>query len=213
MPRDLAAMSKEATMDSMPSLNRENAPNSLPPEITTSPEAQYDDDDLEGDGETGDSLLGRIGAQLNPKRDELHPYTQTLTLNDVESCVRLEAATFPEHERCSREKVSLSHRFCFSVLRACLDSDKLVVRCAVCVVSNFSSTSTALHTYPNSVGRYEARETLPYQRANSSSRRNTTVLPLPHSPCVGHQHRLHSDLPTPTCACVTRRFFLPTSSL
>ena len=93
-------------MQSMPKLNRENAPDSLPPEITTSPEAQYDDDDLEGEGEG--SLFGQIANQRNEKRDELHPYTQTLTLNDIESCVRLEEATFPPNERCSREKVSSS---------------------------------------------------------------------------------------------------------
>jgi hypothetical protein len=45
-------------------------------------------------------------AQKNSKRDDLHPYTQTLTLNDVESCVILEEAAFPPQERATREKVS-----------------------------------------------------------------------------------------------------------
>ena len=109
MPRDL---SKEADVNSMPKLNRENAPDSLPPEITRSPEAQYDDDDDDDDEEYEDgdgSILGQIAGQRNEKRDELHPYTQTLSLNDIESCVRLEEATFPPHERCSREKVCPSH--------------------------------------------------------------------------------------------------------
>ncbi|KAI4245942.1 MAG: hypothetical protein L6R40_002158 [Gallowayella cf. fulva] len=35
---------------------------------------------------------------------DLHPYVQTLSLSDLESCVALESATFPEPERCSREK-------------------------------------------------------------------------------------------------------------
>lgn len=128
MPRDL---SKEATVDSMPRLNRENAPESLPPKITTSPEAQYDDDDMDEEG--GGSILGRVADQRNEKRDGLHPYTQTLTLNDIESCVRLEEATFPPNERCSREKVSPSP--------ACpryhelSQGDKLVVRYRVCVVT------------------------------------------------------------------------------
>ena len=39
------------------------------------------------------------------KRDELHPYTQTLSLSDIESCIRLEEETFPPNERCTREKV------------------------------------------------------------------------------------------------------------
>ncbi|KAL8806473.1 MAG: hypothetical protein Q9223_004754 [Gallowayella weberi] len=34
----------------------------------------------------------------------LHPYVQTLSLSDLESCVALENATFPEPERCSKEK-------------------------------------------------------------------------------------------------------------
>ena len=42
------------------------------------------------------------------KYDNLHPYTQILSLSDVEACVSLENATFPEHERCSREKASLA---------------------------------------------------------------------------------------------------------
>ena len=37
--------------------------------------------------------------------NELHPYVQTLSLSDLESCIALENAIFPEQERCSREKV------------------------------------------------------------------------------------------------------------
>ena len=36
----------------------------------------------------------------------LHPYTRPLTISDLESCVALENAAFPEHERCTPEKVS-----------------------------------------------------------------------------------------------------------
>ncbi|GAD95907.1 acetyltransferase, GNAT family [Paecilomyces variotii No. 5] len=35
--------------------------------------------------------------------DELHPFVQTLTLSNLEDCIRVEEA-FPEHERCSKEK-------------------------------------------------------------------------------------------------------------
>lgn len=38
-------------------------------------------------------------------KNDLHPYVQTLSLADLESCVALENAAFPEEERCSREKV------------------------------------------------------------------------------------------------------------
>lgn len=46
--------------------------------------------------------------RFGPKAD-IKPYVQALTTLDLESCVRLEEATFPEHERCKREKVGLSH--------------------------------------------------------------------------------------------------------
>lgn len=45
------------------------------------------------------------GMKKAEKRNDLHPYVTTLSLADVESCIRLEDASFPEHERCSREKV------------------------------------------------------------------------------------------------------------
>ncbi|MCJ1314726.1 hypothetical protein MMC15_000038 [Xylographa vitiligo] len=38
------------------------------------------------------------------EKNKLHPYVQLLSISDLEACVALEAATFPEHERCSREK-------------------------------------------------------------------------------------------------------------
>ena len=39
--------------------------------------------------------------------NNLHPYVQTLSISNLESCVALENAIFPEQERCSREKVEL----------------------------------------------------------------------------------------------------------
>jgi hypothetical protein len=42
------------------------------------------------------------------KYDDLHPYTQILSLSDLEACVALEYGAFPEHERCSRDKVRLA---------------------------------------------------------------------------------------------------------
>lgn len=44
------------------------------------------------------------GANISARND-LHPYVQTLSVADVDSCVALENAAFPENERCSREKV------------------------------------------------------------------------------------------------------------
>lgn len=52
-------------------------------------------------------LLGRSMARNAPKKfAPLHPYTQILSLHDVDECVRIESEAFPEHERCSQEKVS-----------------------------------------------------------------------------------------------------------
>ena len=45
------------------------------------------------------------------EKENLHPYIQTLTVADLESCVALENAAFPEHERCSREKVQWASSF------------------------------------------------------------------------------------------------------
>ena len=38
------------------------------------------------------------------------PYVQSLTKLDIESCLKLEEATFPSQERCTRDKVSFSRR-------------------------------------------------------------------------------------------------------
>ncbi|KAL8769749.1 MAG: hypothetical protein Q9209_004365 [Squamulea sp. 1 TL-2023] len=48
--------------------------------------------------------ISRSAKVANKALTDLHPYVQTLTLSDLESCIALENATFPEHERCSREK-------------------------------------------------------------------------------------------------------------
>jgi hypothetical protein len=58
-------------------------------------------------------LAGLLGGRMmqrsnrNPpgKFDSLHPFTQVLSVSNVDDCVELEAETFPENERCSREKV------------------------------------------------------------------------------------------------------------
>ena len=43
-------------------------------------------------------------AKIN-QRNDMHPYVQTLSISNLESCVALENAVFPEEERCTREKV------------------------------------------------------------------------------------------------------------
>ncbi|KAI9720173.1 MAG: hypothetical protein M1812_002991 [Candelaria pacifica] len=53
---------------------------------------------------TKDVSLSDNHSRKTEERHSWHPYIQTLTESDVESCVNLENATFPEQERCSREK-------------------------------------------------------------------------------------------------------------
>ena len=40
-----------------------------------------------------------------PQKDGLHPHVQVLSISDLDACIALENATFPETERCTREKV------------------------------------------------------------------------------------------------------------
>ena len=79
------------------------------PELTRSPDRLPPGDlpGILGSEEEEEAAIAAL-SQRNEKRDELHPYTQSLTLSDLESCVRVEEQTFPPQERCTREKVSLS---------------------------------------------------------------------------------------------------------
>lgn len=94
MPRDLTELAKHDAISSMSPLDRTSKPDS-------NSEQQQQPDDKPRQG-----TMFAEQAQKNSKRDDLHPYTQTLTLNDVESCVILEEAAFPPQERATREKVS-----------------------------------------------------------------------------------------------------------
>ena len=83
MPRDLES---ETTINSMASLTKE-------PEQGAPPASGQDIDET------------KTSAQESTL-DKLHPYVQVLNLNDLESVVNLENATFPPNEACSREKVN-----------------------------------------------------------------------------------------------------------
>ena len=91
MPRDLTELVKEDALSNMSPLDRSHKPDGDAVQQPSKPKQ----------GSTFAEM-----AQKNAKRDDLHPYTQTLTLSDVESCVILEEAAFPPQERATREKVS-----------------------------------------------------------------------------------------------------------
>lgn len=52
------------------------------------------------------AALAQRESNKTSQLDELHAYTQSLTISDIESCITVENEAFPENERCSREKVS-----------------------------------------------------------------------------------------------------------
>jgi hypothetical protein len=91
MPRDLEAIAKEDTLQGMP-------------HIAKSPDTMDDRPTLI-DMDDEEYMINQL-SQRNAERDKIHPYTQTLKESDIDSCVKLEEATFPENERCTREKVS-----------------------------------------------------------------------------------------------------------
>jgi hypothetical protein len=74
-----------------------------------------DIDDEEEEGEHSfyrPGLAGLLGGRMMQrskntagKFDHLHPFTQVLSISNVEGCVDLENATFPPNERSSQEKV------------------------------------------------------------------------------------------------------------
>jgi hypothetical protein len=92
MPRDLSALANDSTLHNMSSLAKV-------------PDEDYDYEKNMSEQDE-DKMMATL-AQRSKPLDELHPYTQTLSLSDVESCVVLEDAAFPPNERASREKVRI----------------------------------------------------------------------------------------------------------
>ena len=64
--------------------------------LTASPDAQTP---------RAGSFAEQMRISKGNDENNLHPYIQTLGIADLESCIALENAAFPEQERCSREKV------------------------------------------------------------------------------------------------------------
>ncbi|MCJ1411150.1 hypothetical protein MMC19_005238 [Ptychographa xylographoides] len=101
MPRDLfqGRQSQELTLTESP--ESKTPWNSTAGDQEASPGTQFtivrDESD---DREMQMSNKLRTGDQKN----HLHPYVQILSISDLEACVALENAAFPENERCSREK-------------------------------------------------------------------------------------------------------------
>ena len=85
------------------------------PESKT-PKTDSEDENAKRDDDYNEFTIHRDERQLSiqmlrdsraksDERNELHPYVQTLSLSNLESCVSLEDAIFPPEERCTKEKV------------------------------------------------------------------------------------------------------------
>jgi len=103
MPRDLHAIAQENSLQTMPALTK--SPEEVDDHHRSSAMDAADEDEMIGDLTSSSSASTR--RPNGTKRDQLHPYTQALSVSDVDSCTRLEEETFPPHERATREKVGL----------------------------------------------------------------------------------------------------------
>ncbi|SMQ51004.1 unnamed protein product [Zymoseptoria tritici ST99CH_3D7] len=98
MPRDLSALAKESNIETLPTSRK-----------PTANDDAYEEP-MSADDES--QMIDELSERHNSKLDELHPYTQTLSTADVESCVLLENAAFPPNERASREKFQYRLKNC-----------------------------------------------------------------------------------------------------
>ena len=111
MPRDLVAESQEEAISESPDAQTPKAG------TTTGSNASNEFTIHRIDtGQTTPPLSSR--PEKLERRDKLHPYVQTLSIADLDSCERLESSCFPEEERCTREKVRISTSTQRTVLEA-----------------------------------------------------------------------------------------------
>ena len=94
------------------------------PTLTASPEMKSpanrsDSDELEETGnnypnfnDERDEMEVELSAKLKAN-DGLHPHVQVLSISDLDACVALENACFPENEKISRAKVYSPLSVCF----------------------------------------------------------------------------------------------------
>ncbi|KAI7528051.1 hypothetical protein KC331_g15957 [Hortaea werneckii] len=112
MPRDLHAIAKEESLQGMPRLTKS------PEEVEGTPEqpTSAQKPSVQPDHPTG--AMDAVNDQGNfqtpglSKRDDLHPYTQSLSIKDIDSCTKLEEETFPPNERATREKFEYRLKHC-----------------------------------------------------------------------------------------------------
>ncbi|KAI7282952.1 hypothetical protein KC345_g3213 [Hortaea werneckii] len=113
MPRDLHAIAKEDSLQGMPRLTKS------PEEVEGTPEQppSAQKPSVEPDHPTGGAMdavndQGNFQTPGLSKRDDLHPYTQSLSIKDIDSCTKLEEEAFPPNERATREKFEYRLKHC-----------------------------------------------------------------------------------------------------
>ena len=101
------------------------------PQLTRSPGTLDDTDEPPPGPSLNPPPQGKFfGAMVRQARklDELHPYTQTLTIADLQSCLRIEETAFPPQERATKEKVS-QPLFCIHLSRALKKIERIFHAC------------------------------------------------------------------------------------
>lgn len=104
-PEDVDMHESEHTEQSIDSLDLQSFSSNIR-------DPEEEDSDEEHDHMASHPLLSMLTGRLGQRRrgsthkwDSLHPVTQVLSVANVGDCTELEATAFPEHERCSQEKV------------------------------------------------------------------------------------------------------------
>ncbi|KAI7502764.1 hypothetical protein KC367_g2061 [Hortaea werneckii] len=114
MPRDLHAIANEEGLQGAPRLTK--SPKEVEGTPAHTPSAQKPS--VEPHHHPTGGAMDAINDQGNfqtpglSKRDDLHPYTQSLSINDIDSCTKLEEETFPPDERATREKFEYRLKHC-----------------------------------------------------------------------------------------------------
>lgn len=119
MPRDLAELKREENFAKMDPLGESNMKDQSKDQSSEELQGKSDlekaanqkSPEPKSPGTTADdenSMIDTVAQTQGhtTERDELHPYTNSLNLNDVDSCTILEEHAFPPQERCTKEKVS-----------------------------------------------------------------------------------------------------------
>ncbi|KAI7359637.1 hypothetical protein KC320_g286 [Hortaea werneckii] len=113
MPRDLHAIAKEEGLQGMPRLTKSpEEVEGTPEQPTSAPKPSVEPDHPTGGAMDAVNDQGNFQTPALSKRDDLHPYTQSLSINDIDSCTKLEEETFPPNERATREKFEYRLKHC-----------------------------------------------------------------------------------------------------